>query len=97
MTVSPDGGRLFVASFDDTTINDYSIGASHALTLLDQITVPAGLLPSIVAYTPAAATTPQQAPGSHVRVGATPSRVQPRRHPRAPLPAQRLARRLNGR
>jgi hypothetical protein len=52
MAVSPDGSRLFVASFDGTAINDYSIGAGDSLTLVDQIPVPAALLPSLVAYTP---------------------------------------------
>jgi hypothetical protein len=58
MAVSPDGSRLFVASFNDATINDYAIGADHALNLLEQITIPAGL-PTVIAYTP---TTPTDQP-----------------------------------
>ena len=52
VAVSPDGTRLFVASSGTGTIDDYGIGVGHALTLLEQIPIQAGL-PTVIAYSPA--------------------------------------------
>ncbi|MDE3204210.1 MAG: hypothetical protein KGQ66_08290, partial [Acidobacteriota bacterium] len=51
MTVSPDGTRLFVASFATGSVSDYSIGTGGTLSLLEQIPVLPGL-PTVVAYNP---------------------------------------------
>ena len=49
LAVTPDNSRLFVASYNTGTIQDYSIGTDDSLTLLGQIPIAAGL-PSVVAY-----------------------------------------------
>jgi hypothetical protein len=48
--VSPDGSQLYVATFASSSIEDYSIGAGGALTLLKQLPVTVGL-PTVVALT----------------------------------------------
>ena len=52
MVVTPDGKELFVGNVFGTNVDEYSIAADKTLTSSGQLTVPAGSLPTLIAYTP---------------------------------------------